>query len=102
MKFKETCHKIASWLEWAVGIAFAICLFLGGIGFIGYVIAFCIGGDTATAICNWIFTVFYKVLIKIGTISTVACFLMIYLRGDANWVNPVKYWKEKNAEKKAK
>ena len=97
--FKETCHKIASFLEWVIGVALAICLFLGGIGFVGYVIAFCVGGDTATAICNWIFTVFYKILVKIGTITTVACFLMIYLKGDANWVNPVKYWKNKKAEK---
>ncbi len=89
-KFKNGCHKIASVLEWAVGIAFAICLFAGGLGFIGYIVAFCIGGDKATEICTWIYKTYYVWLIKIGTISTLVTFLMIYLKGEANWKNPFK------------
>lgn len=96
--FKETCHKIASGLEWLIGFAFFICLFLGGLGFVGYVVAFCIGGETATNICLWVYKTFYPVLIKIGTITTIACFVMLYLKGKANWVNPVKYWKNRKAE----
>lgn len=101
-KFKNACKKIASVMEWIIGIALAVCLFAGGLGFIGYVAAFCIGGETATAICTWLYKVYYVWLIKIGTVSTVAIFLMLYLRGDAKWVNPVKYWKNRREEKKEK
>ncbi len=87
---KNICRKIASVLEKIVGIAFAVCLFAGGLGFVGYIIAFCIGGETATEICTWIYKTYYVVLIKIGTISTLVTFLMIYFKGGANWVNPFK------------
>lgn len=96
-KFKNVCHKIASVLEWLIGISFAVCLFAGALGFIGYLIAFCIGGDTAAAICGWIFDTYYKCLIKIGTITTVVVFLKTYLSGEANWVNPFKSKKKEEA-----
>ena len=86
----KICKKIASVLEWIVGIAFAVCLFAGGLGFIGFVVAFCIGGDAATEICTWLYKTYYVVLIKIGTYATLVTFLMLYLRGDAKWVNPFK------------
>lgn len=88
--FKNICHKIASVLEWLVGIAFGACLFVGGLGFFGFLVALCIGGDTATEICTWLYKCFYGVLIKIGTVSTLVSFLIIYLKGDANWINPFK------------
>ena len=101
-KFKNGCHKVAHALEWAIGYALLICLFVGGLGFIGYVIALCIGGETATSICTWLYKKFYVVLIKISTITTVVCFIMLYLRGDANWHNPIKYWKNVALEKRLK
>lgn len=88
--FKNACHKVADVLEWLIGLAFGICLFLGGLGFLGYVAAFIIGGETAEVMCTWLYKVFYKILIKTGTISTLACFVMIYLKGGANWKNPFK------------
>ena len=94
-KFRNACKKIASALEYAIGIALMVCLFVGGLGFIGYLIAFCIGGETATAICAWLYGTFYAALIKVSSITTLCCFLLLYLRGDAAWVNPIKYWKER-------
>ncbi len=85
---------MASVLEWIVGSAFGVCLFVGGLGFIGYVIAFCVGGESATALCTWLYKSFYPILIKIGTISTLITFVMLYLRGDAKWVSPFKARKE--------
>lgn len=85
-KYTDLCHRGAAVLEWLIGVAFAVCLFVGGLGFIGFVVAFCIGGDTATEICTWIYKSFYPVLIKIGTGATLATFIMLYLRGDAAWV----------------
>ena len=89
-KFKNACHKTASILECLIGIALAVCLFAGGLGFIGYVVAFCIGGDTATEICTWIYKTYYAWLIRIGTVTTVVTFIMLYLKGEASWKNPFK------------
>lgn len=98
-KWKTVCKKIANILEYVIGTALAICLFVGGLGFIGFVVAFCIGGETATTICVWLYESFYGALIKISTYTTLLCFLMIYLKGDANWINPIQYWKNKTAKK---
>ena len=94
-KFKNVCHKIADVLEWIISYVLMICLFVGGLGFIGYVIALCVGGETAGEICVWLYKKFYVWLIKISTITTLACFLMLYLKGEANWHNPIKYWKKR-------
>src|SRR5690554_4514818 len=99
---RTVCKKIASVLEWTIGIVLAACLFLGGLGFIGFVIAFCIGGDAATEICAWLSTTYYVYLIKTSTITTLLCFLLMYFNGDAKWVNPVKYWKNKAGRKERK
>lgn len=82
--------KAADILESAIGISFMICLFVGGAGFVGYAIAFCIGGETATDICTWIYKVFYGYLIKLSTITTLFTFLLIYLKGEAKWINPIR------------
>ncbi|MBE6855971.1 MAG: hypothetical protein E7500_00900 [Ruminococcus sp.] len=101
----NVCKKIASVLEYIIGIALLICLFVGGLGFFGYMAAFIIGGDTAAEMCTWLKEEFYANLIKLSTYTTLASFLLIYLRGEANWVNPIKYWggklkKENKAENK--
>ncbi len=98
-KLKLFCKKTAVLLENLIGIALAICLFLGALGFIGYMIAFIIGGDTAEAICVWIYKTFYGYLIKLSTITTVATFVLLYLKGDANWVNPIQYWRNRCSKK---
>lgn len=98
-KFKIFCKKAASVLDVLIGISLAVCLFVGALGFIGYVVAFIAGGETALLICEWVYKVFYAWLIKLSTITTIACFISLYLKGDANWKNPVKYWKYKLAKK---
>ena len=92
--------NIVTVLEYAIGVSLAVCLFVGGLGFVGYMVAFCIGGETAVGICAWIYGVFYKLLIKLATCTTLACFLLIYVRGDAKFKNPVKYWGDKIKSKK--
>ena len=95
MKFKEVCHKIAAVLEKIIGFSFGVCLFVGGLGFLVYVVAFCVGGEAGELIATTLYKQFYGTLIKISTITTLVTFLMIYLKGDANWVNPFK--REKKA-----
>lgn len=101
-KFKKVCQTISNVLTWIIGYALMICLFVGGLGVIGYIVALCIGGDTATEICTWLYKTFYVYLIKISTWTTVACMILLYIRGDAKWINPIKYWKGKLSKNKSK
>ena len=94
-KFKLFISKFGNILELVIGYALMICLFVGGLGFIGYMIAFIIGGETATNICTWLYKSFYSCLIKISTITTLLCFVLVYVKGHANWENPVKRFKNK-------
>lgn len=75
--------KIAEVLENIIGIALACCLFLGGLGFFGFVIAFCIGGDKATVICEFLSNTYYAYLIKASTITVILCFVLQYMNGGA-------------------
>ena len=93
---KEINMKIASVLERIIGVAFSICLFLGGLGFIGFVVAFCTGGDTAAMICAFLSDTYYEYLIYLSTITTVLCFVLQYVNGKAAWKNPFK--KKENKE----
>lgn len=97
---KEACKKIASVLEWIIGVVLALCLFLGGLGFIGFVVAFIMGGESAELICTWLSKTYYVWLIKASTITTVLCFVLQYINGNAKWQNPITYWKEKSKGKK--
>ncbi|MBQ0109705.1 MAG: hypothetical protein KBS44_05450 [Clostridiales bacterium] len=92
--------KITKVHEWIIGIALALCLFLGGLGFIGFVVAFCVGGDTAADICNFLSKTYYVYLIKASTITVVLTFVLQYFNGNAKWVNPIKYWKNKAQKQK--
>ena len=92
---KNVCKKISAVLEWAIGISLALCLFLGGLGFFGFVAAFIVGGESAELICTWLSKTYYVWLIKASTITTLACFVLQYFNGNAKWVNPFKKSEEK-------
>ena len=102
-KFKTVLNKITDILEIAIGYSLMICLIVGGLGGIAYIVAFIIGGDLAANICEWLYKSFYSFLIKLSTITTFTCFVLMYLKGNAKWAKPLKYWKNKfktNKEKK--
>ncbi len=63
---KEIFQKIAHVCKLVFGYGIMITLFLGGLTFFGYVIALIVGGDTAAAICKFL----YKTLIPIITYAT--------------------------------
>ena len=89
-KFEKIRSKVSSALETLIGILLAICLFIGALGFFGYIAAFITGGETAQEICTFVYKTFYGTLIKISTVTTIICFALIYIRGDAKWKNPFK------------
>ena len=94
-RLRDACKKVASVLEYIIGVSLLICLFIGGLGFAGYLVAFCIGGDIAIDICAWLYDKFYAVLIKISTCTTLCCFLLMYLNETVVWKKNIKHWCEK-------
>ena len=79
---KETLKKIAGVCKLIFGYGIMIVLFLGGLTFFGYIAALIIGGDTATAICTWIYKTFVPILIEVSTILILFGLLTMYLAGE--------------------
>lgn len=79
---KETLKKISDVFKLIFGYGIMIVLFAGGLTFFGYVVALLIGGDTATAICTWIYKSFVPVMIKTSTILILFGLLTMYLAGE--------------------
>ena len=82
-------------LRTLIGIAFAVCLFAGGLGFIGFLVAFIMGGEGGAAICAFLKDTYYATLIKVATVTTLATFVYLYIDGKAKWINPINYWAKK-------
>ncbi len=81
-KFKEVCKKISDFLAVIFGYGIAAVLLAGGLTFFGFVAAFIIGGDTATAICVFIKDTIFPVIIYTSTILVLMGLLIMYLRGE--------------------
>ena len=79
---KETCKKIASVCKLIFGYGIMIVLFAGGLTFFGYLLALLIGGDTATAICTWIYKSFIPVIIYASTLLILFGLATMYLAGE--------------------
>ena len=79
---KETLKKISDVFKLIFGWGIMIVLFAGGLTFFGYVAALIIGGDTATAICTWIYQSFVPVIIYASTILILFGLLTMYLAGE--------------------
>lgn len=79
---KETLKKISDVFKLIFGYGIMIVLFAGGLTFFGYVVALIIGGDTATAICTWIYKSFIPVIIYASTILILFGLLTMYMAGE--------------------
>ena len=79
---KETLKKISDVFKLIFGYGIMIVLFAGGLTFFGYVAALIIGGETAAAICTWIYKSFVPVMIKTSTILILFGLLTMYLAGE--------------------
>ena len=77
---KKILKKIIAILDGVYGWGILVCLFVGGMTFFGYLAAFIIGGDVATAICNVIYNYIFKVLIYGGNIIVLLGLLSMYLK----------------------
>ena len=81
-KIKKVCHKIADVLQVIFGYGVMICLFVGGLSFVGYMAALIIGGETATAICTFIYKTLYPYLVQLSTIMVLLGLVKMYLCGE--------------------
>ena len=79
---KEIAKKISAVLRTIFGYGIMICLFAGGLTFFGYLAAFLIGGETATAICVFIYKQIIPVIIYASTILVLLGLLVMYLNGE--------------------
>ena len=79
---KETLKKISNVCKWIFGYGIMITLFLGGITFVGYLVALIVGGETAAAICLFIKDIVNPFITYISTIMVLFGILTMYLAGE--------------------
>ncbi|MBR2053583.1 MAG: hypothetical protein IJ968_01675, partial [Clostridia bacterium] len=79
---KEFMKKASAVLKTIFGYGIMICLFGGGLTFFGYVAAMIIGGNTAAAICEFIYKSFIPVLVYATTILVLLGLVAMYLNGE--------------------
>ena len=79
---KEMCKKLSDVMKTIFGYGIMLCLFGGGLTFFGYLAALIIGGETAAAICVFIYKTIIPVIIKASTILVMFGLLSMYLAGE--------------------
>jgi len=78
----KTRKKIADFLKLIFGYGIMIALFVGGLTFFGYVAALAIGGETATAICVFIYKKIVPVMIYLATSMILLGLVAMYAAGE--------------------
>lgn len=79
---KEHCKRISNVLKTIFGYGILICLFAGGLTFLGYMAALIIGGETAAVICVVIYKTIIPVIIKVSTALILLGLVAMYLNGE--------------------
>jgi len=79
---KEFCKKISAVLKTVFGYGIMLCLFAGGLTFFGYLVALIIGGETAAAICTFIYKTIIPYIIKTSTAMVLLGLVAMYLNGE--------------------
>ena len=92
---RETLNQISNVCRWIFGYGIMITLFVGGLTFLGYLIAMIIGGDIATAICTFINEQINPIMIYTSTIMVLFGLLTMYLAGEKALTSE----KKKNSKK---
>ena len=69
-------------LKTVFGYGILLCLFAGGLTFFGYLAALIIGGETAAAICVFIYKTCIPCIIKLSTCMVLLGLLAMYLNGE--------------------
>ena len=88
---KEKMKKLSDVFKMIFGYGIMIVLFAGGLTFFGYVAALIIGGETATAMCTFIYKKFIPIVIYASTILIVFGLLCMYMAGEKALVPDKKH-----------
>ena len=83
---KKLIEKIVKVSKLIFGYSIMLCLFAGGITFLGYLTALIIGGNTAAVICNCIYKQIFPILIYLSTLTVLFGVLIMYLSGEKELV----------------
>lgn len=92
--------KIADVMSYIYGSGILIALFVGGLTFIGYLVAFIVGGQTATDICTFIYKGIYPILFYFSSSVVLLGLLKMYVAGEKSMV-PTKRKKDTTATKES-
>lgn len=87
---KEICKKVSAFLRVVFGWGIMACLLAGGLTFFGYLAALIIGGETAAAICVFIYKGIIPVIIKTSTILVLLGLAVMYLNGEVALTSSAK------------
>ncbi len=79
---KEKMKKVSAVLKKIFGYGILICLFGGGFTFFGYAAALIIGGETATAICAFLYKQILPVIVYSSTVLVLLGLVAMYLNGE--------------------
>ncbi|MBQ6906486.1 MAG: hypothetical protein IJN75_05645 [Clostridia bacterium] len=79
---KEKMKKISDVLKLVFGYGIMITLFVGGLTFVGYLVALVVGGDTAALICKIIYKNIIPVMIYATTVLVIFGLITMYLAGE--------------------
>lgn len=93
-------QKIADVLSLLYGSGVFIALFAGGLSFLGYLAAFIIGGETATAICVFIYKKAYPVLFYFSSSVVLLGLIKMYVAGEKSMVPGKRRAREQKSESK--
>ena len=79
---KEKLKKLTEIFKLIFGYGIMITVFVGGLTFIGYLVALVIGGDIAVEICDFIYNKIIPVMIYTSTSLVLFGLLSMYLAGE--------------------
>ena len=94
---KQKIKKLSDIFKIIFGWGIMITLFVGGLTFLGYVVALIIGGNGAVAICDFIYNKIIPVMVYVTTILVLFGLVTMYFAGE---VALVAKKKGKSASKK--
>ena len=81
---KKVFNKIINILSWIFGYGIFVSVAVGGLSFLGYIVALIVGGEVASSICYFIYKTIYPYLVYGTSIIVVLGILIMYMRGEVS------------------
>ena len=79
---KQALKKISDVCKLIFGYGIMITLLVGGATFLGYLVAFIVGGEAAAAICTFVYKKIIPVMIYINGCMVIFGLVCMYLAGE--------------------